>query len=53
MGVTERLLIMETMNNSHAAKLPQAGESRNGILSFVGVFILLAGMIGFKKKFLK
>ena len=43
----------EHSSKSHAAKLPQAGESRNGILSFVGVFILLAGMIGFKKKFLK
>ncbi|MDN6023007.1 MAG: hypothetical protein L0I32_04075 [Lactobacillus sp.] len=43
----------EHSSKSHPAKLPQAAESRNRILSFVGVFILLAGMIGFKKKFLK
>ena len=43
----------EHSSKSHATKLPQAGENRNGILSFVGVFILIAGMIGFKNKFLK
>lgn len=31
-------------------KLPQAGEATNGILSFIGIFILLAGILGIKRK---
>lgn len=43
----------EHSSKSHATKLPQAGERTNGILSLMGVFILLAGILGIKRKFSK
>ena len=43
----------EHSSRSRSGKLPQAGERTNGILSLMGVFILLAGILGIKRKFSK
>ena len=43
----------EHSSRSRSGKLPQAGERTNGILSLMGVFILLAGILRIKRKFSK